>query len=263
MTLALKALAGLVALYALLIALLFVAQSRLIYPAPQIRHDPAPGFEAVQLETSDGLLLTGHWRAPDPDRATVLWFHGNAGSLAGAARETRVLAEAGYGIMLAPYRGYAAEEGHPSEAGFARDGRAALAFIRKAGVAPQQLIVAGNSIGTGTAVAMASEAQPAALILVSPLTSLADVAGGALPFVPARSLLRDRYDNAARIAALDLPILVLHGTADRVVPVSHGRTLSGLNDRADFTAFEGAGHDLSFHEETQRVQRDWLAKQGL
>jgi len=258
-----KALAVLTAIYLLLVASLFVFQSRIIYPAPQVRYDPTTGFVAAQLETADGLTLTGHWRAPDAGRPTIVWFHGNGGSLFGAAKETRTLAAAGYGVMLAPYRGYGAEAGTPSEKGFLRDGRAALSFLDKVGIERERMIIAGNSIGSGTAISLAEEASPAALILVSPFTSLADVAAEATPFVPARILLRDRYDNAGTIARLEMPILILHGTADRVVPFSHGRRLAALNDRADFVAVDGAGHDLSFREDGQIVQREWLSELGL
>ncbi len=259
----LKVLVGLLLIYALATGLLYALQSRFIYPAPQQVHEPAPGFESVTLSTQDGLDLNAHWRAPDAGRPTIVWFHGNGGSLAGATQETGLLASQGYGLLLVNYRGYGGNPGRPSEEGFYRDGRSAMRFAAQQGIAPERTVIAGNSIGSGTAVQMASEFPVGALVLVSPFTSLTDVAGNALPIFPVRWLLRDRFDNFGKLPALDLPILVLHGDADRVVPYASGRALAESNPRADFVSFEGAGHDLTFHRPAQAAQLAWLTELGL
>ena len=85
-----------------------------------------------------------------------------------------------------------------------------------------------------------------------------DVAEDAIPFVPARLLMRDRFDNAEKITKLDMPILIMHGTADRVVPFEHGQELARLSKTASFKRFDGAGHVLSFRGFAQAEQREWL-----
>lgn len=260
---AIRVLVALLLVYLAALAILFALQSRFIYPAPQTRHDPVQGFAAVTLETTDDLELNAHWRAPEAGRPAVVWFHGNGGSLAGATEETRLLAQHGYGLLLVSYRGYGGNSGHPGEAGFYRDGRAALAFLERQGIATDRIVIIGNSIGSGTAVQMASEHDVAALILVSPFTSLADAAARAMPVFPVRRLLHDRYDNSAKLPAIDAPILVLHGDADAVVPFDQGQALARSNPRAEFRAFEGAGHDLSFQRAAQAAQLEWLSARGL
>lgn len=143
--------------YLAVLAALFVGQRSLIYPAPQERHAPATGFAEVTLTTSDGLALQAHWRAPDAGRATVVWFHGNGGSLAGAEAETAQFAASGYGVLLVEYRGYGGNQGAPSEQGLYRDGRAAMAFLAARGVTPARAIIGGHSLGTGTATEMARQ----------------------------------------------------------------------------------------------------------
>ncbi len=249
--------------YLAVLAILFTFQSTFIYPAPQEAIDPLPGFEAVTLRTADDLALTAHWRPAVEGEATLVWFHGNGGSLAGSAYETRVLAGKGYGLLLAPYRGYSGNPGDPSEEGFYQDGRAAMEFLKAQGVPIDQAIVAGNSIGSGTAVQMASEYDPAALVLVAPFASLADAASDALPIFPVDFLLRDRFDNAAKLPSLTTPILILHGTADTVVPFEQGQRLASRNERTRFIAFEGANHDLSFSRDAQEAQADWLSEMGF
>ncbi len=249
--------------YLVSLAVLFVFQNRFLFPAPQERHSPAAGFEAVAITTSDGLDLTAHWRAPDEGKPVVVWFHGNAGSLAGSTNETRLLADEGYGLLLAPYRGYGGNPGDPSEDGFYRDGRAAMAFLQSENVAPDRTIIAASSIGSGTAVQMASEHTPAALMLVAPFTSLVNVAADALPVFPVRMLMRHRFANAEKLPDLEMPILVLHGDADEVVPFEQGKALAQTNQAAEFVAFPGAGHDLSYWREAQVTQVEWLAANGL
>lgn len=261
--LALRALAVLAVVYLGALGGLYLAQASLIYPAPQQQHAPTSGSAAVVLRTEDDLALTAHWRAAEAGKPTVVYFHGNGGSLAGAAIETARFADLGYGVLLVEYRGYGGNPGTPSEAGFYRDGSAAMAFLAAQGVPSSRTIVIGNSIGSGTATEMAKAFRPAALILTSPFTSLGNVVRERMPVVPVDLLLRDRFDNLAKIEALTIPVLVLHGTDDQVVPFAHGKALAAASPKAKFIAFDGAGHELSFRPEAQAAQTDWLAAQGL
>lgn len=258
-----RAVIGLLIAYLAVLATLFLAQRSMLFPAPQERIGPAEGFIPASLTTQDGLTLQAHWRAPDPGQPSVVYFHGNAGSLAGATVETQVLASKGYGVLLVEYRGYGGNPGSPSEQGFYRDGRAAMAFLAAQGVAPRQTIIGAHSMGTGTAVQMAQEFTPAALILLAPFTTLPDAAAAALPYAPVRWLMRDRFDNLAKVRGLAMPVLIVHGTGDPVVPFPLGQRLAKASPTATFRAVEGAGHEISFDTGLQAVQAEWLAAQGL
>lgn len=254
---------GLMLAYLAVLAVLFVAQRSLIYPAPQERHAPAPGFAAATLQTADGLALQAHWRAPVAGRPTIVFFHGNGGSLAGSTIETRAYAEAGYGVLLAEYRGYGGNPGAPSEAGFYQDGRAAIRFLRAQGITPAQTVIVGHSLGTGTATQMAREFTPAALVLLAPFTSIPDAAAAAMPLVPARVLVRERFDNVAKVPALKMPLLILHGTADTVVPFALGERLAKAAPTATFRPVAGAEHMISHDTGIQDAQIAWLNGLGL
>jgi hypothetical protein len=193
----------------------------------------------------------------------VVYFHGNGGSLAGAAAETAQYAAAGYGVLLVEYRGYGGNPGAPSEQGLYQDGRAAMAFLRAQGIAPARTIIVGHSLGTGTATQMAQEFGPAALILLAPFTSIPDAAAAAMPYVPARWLVSDRFDNLAKLPALTMPVLILHGTADSVVPFALGERLAKAAPTATFRAVPGAEHMISQDRALQAAQVAWLTAQGL
>lgn len=263
LALGIRVLALVVVVYIAVLGLLYVFQSRFLYPAPQDIHLPAPGFEAVELQTADGLALDAHWLPPEADQPGVVFFHGNAGSLAGATEETKLLSTQGYGVLLVSYRGYGGNPGDPSEEGFYNDGRAAMAFLKQNGIAPATTIVIGNSIGSGTATQMALEFEPAALILISPFDSLIDVAAETMPIIPVRMLIRDRFDNVAKIGELSMPILIQHGTVDKVVPYAHAVRLADHAPKAELQPFEGEGHDLSFQTRAQIEQSEWLASLGF
>lgn len=169
----------------------------------------------------------------------------------------------GYGLLLVEYRGYGGNPGSPSEEGFYRDGRAAMAFLRAKGIAPARTIIIGHSLGTGTASQMAQEFAPAALILLAPFTSLPDAAAEAMPFVPARWLVRGQFDNRAKVPGLAVPVLILHGTADRVVPFALGKRLAEAAPRATFLPVSDSQHMISLEPAVQDGQIEWLAAKGL
>ena len=263
MAIALRLLIFVALVYLGLCAIIYFRQDRFIYPAPRIAYDPAPGYEAVQLETSDGLTLAAHWRTPDTGRPIVVHFHGNGGSLDGAMGENRVFAEQGFGVLLVEYRGYGGNPGSPGEIGFYADGRAAMAFLQTRSISMDRTILKGHSIGTGTATQLAQEYAPAGLILVAPFTSIKDRVAGALPFIPVRALLHTDFDNAAKLPALRMPVLIQHGDRDEVIPLSHAEALSGSGAHVTYQRFDGSGHDLTFEARVQKAQLNWLIDQGL
>ncbi|KEO88894.1 hypothetical protein EH31_15800 [Erythrobacter longus] len=251
------------AVYLLVLTILFVFQARFIYPAPQTQSALPQSFEEVMIDTSDGLSLRSFYRKAALDEPTLVYFHGNSGTLTGAKVATQPLAEAGIGLLLVEYRGYAGHAGGPGEEGFYVDGDAAMAWLLAKGIARELTIIRGNSLGTGVATEMALRHQPAALILTAPFTSMPDVAANSLPIFPVRLLMHDRFDNAAKLPKLTMPILIQHGTMDEVVPFELGLALSQTNPAVEFQRFEGAGHGLAFERGSGEARAEWIRGLGL
>jgi len=231
--------------YGLLIAILYAGQRRLLYrpTPPPANMRPRPPFSAVFVRTADGLALRC-WYAPARyGRLTIVYFHGNAGTLRDKFPRVRAFAEQGHGVLLVAYRGYSGNPGQPSEAGLYRDGRAALRWLARQGVPPGRTVVLGESLGTGVALEMARQSRVAGAVLVAPYTSIVAVAARRFPFVPVGLLLKDRFDSARKIAAVRAPILIVHGTCDRVIPERLGRELARRGSRnVAFLAVRGADH---------------------
>ena len=222
-------LASAVLAYGVVVCGLYLFQRQLLY-FPD-RNRPALfglerlGVREVSLATEDGLSLLSWYVPARPGRPVIAYFHGNGGHIGYRAERLLRFAREGYGVLMAEYRGYGGNPGAPSEAGFYADGRAALAFLDREGVAPNRLVLYGESLGSGVAVALATEHEIAALVLEAPLTSVAEVAQCHFPYVPASRMVVDRFDSLSRIGRVRAPILVLHGERDRVVPVRYGRAL--------------------------------------
>ena len=215
--------------YAALVAGLYLFQRQLLYHPDRTRPEllglEQLGVREAMLETEDGLSLLSWYLPARPGRPVITYFHGNGGHIGYRAERLLHFAREGFGVLMAEYRGYGGNPGTPSEAGFYTDGRAALAFLDREGVAPNRLVLYGESLGSGVAVALAVDHDIAALVLEAPFTSVAEVAQCHFPYVPASRMVVDRFDSLSRIGKVRAPILVLHGERDRVVPIRYGRAL--------------------------------------
>jgi len=220
-----------IAVYLALLTVLYVYQRDIQYHPDAEVPDPAdsivPEMVALRIETGDGMRPLAWWRPPrDGSRPVVVYFHGNGGTVATRAEQARILLDAGYGVLLAGYRYNAGAGGEPSEDGLIADGRAAVAFVRSQGIPAGRIVLYGESLGTGVAVAIAADrSDVGALILAMPYTSITDVAQDHYWFFPVRWLVKDRFDSLSRIGDVGAPLLVLHGEDDRLIPVKFAREL--------------------------------------
>jgi fermentation-respiration switch protein FrsA (DUF1100 family) len=248
------------------LAAIWALQRRLIYLPSQAVPDVPGSVEAVTYTTEDDLELDG-WFLPAPGDplGAVLVFPGNAGDRSARVPLARALAGAGYSTLLVDYRGYGGNPGSPSEEGLARDARSALAYLEsRDDVDPDQIVYFGESLGSGVAVQLAIEEPPAALILRSPFPSLAHVGSVHYPALPVSLLLRDRFDNADKIQRIPAPLVVIAGSADRIVPTELSRDLYELaEERKEMVVIDGAGHnDFALLAGDEMIQEivDFLAR---
>lgn len=255
----LTVLALLAGLYVLLAAALFVAQRSFIYPAPRDPGAAPASFERVAYDTADGLTLHAGYRPARAGYPTVVYFHGNGAAWPSSVAATDRMVLEGYGVLAAEYRGYRGNPGRPSEHGLYADGRAAIAFLERRGVEPAEIVLVGNSIGSGVATQIATEIRPRALVLISPFASLSRLVGERFRWLPTGILLHDRFENVDKIAAVDAPILVLHGDADSLIPASHAFALAEAEPSVELAVFAGYGHDLAWHDVAQARMLRFLA----
>ena len=226
-------------------------QRRLIYfPSPGPVPSAAtllPGGRDVVLETEDGKRL-GAWYLPATGvqrRPAVLVFNGNGGDRSGRAPLAAGLARMGMSVLLFDYRGYGGNPGPPSEKGLAADARAAQAWLAaQPDVDPNRIVYFGESLGAAVAIGLAMERPPAALVLRSPFTSLAEVGRVHYPWLPVGWLLIDRYPSIDRIGSLAVPVMVIAGDRDDIVPESLSRKLyDAAQEPKRYLVVPGTGHN--------------------
>jgi len=244
-------------LYGALCLFMFFNQRSFIYFPDRSRPNPvAAGLEGVEViavqPEKESFSLEGWYIAPrDPGKKVILYFHGNGGSIKLRAPRAKALADAGYGVLLAEYRGYGGNPGKPSEDGFYADAVAYYNWLVQQGnYRDQDIVIYGESLGTGVASWLASiKPNFAGVILEAPYTSMTDLARLRFLFLPVDLLLKDRYTTHARLSAITSPMLILHGQRDMVVPVRHGQRVFDLaHQPKSIKIFPSAGHnDLYQH----------------
>lgn len=249
-------------LYLVLLAALYVMQRPLLFPASQFRPTLAERglgeMQVVTLRTRDGLDLVAWYHPASASRLTVLSFHGNGAFIGAHADLARKLVDAGYGVLLASYRGYSGNPGSPSEAGLYEDARAAMDFLAARNA---QVVLHGVSLGAAVAVQLAMERSVRGLIVETPFTAAADVAASVYFWVPVRLLMRDPFETLAKYAALRIPVLVLHGTKDEVVPLAQfDRVYAAITAPKRRVVIDGAGHNDIWHHDGGRAALAFLDK---
>lgn len=246
---ALKWLLLAVAGYGALLVLMYVFQRSLMYFPDTKRTPPAlaglPQAEEVALRSSDGERLIAWHVPPRAGQKLVIYFQGNAGGLDLRAERFGRLTADGTGVLALCYRGYGGSTGSPSEAGLIRDALAAYDYAVARHPAAR-IVLWGESLGTGVAVALAAEREVGGVILDAPFSSIADVGAAAYPFAPVRWLIKDPFHSDRRIARVHAPLLIRHGEGDAVVPIRFGQRLFALaNEPKRFERFAGEGHVIT------------------
>ena len=222
------------------------AQRAMLYPAPPVAREPTlAGGALLRIPGPEGSTVYA-FHVPAPQGApTVAHFHGNGEQLADTVWLASSYREAGLGFFAVEYPGYGlASAQAPSEAAIFAAAEAALVHLTGPLAVPSsQVVLQGQSLGSGVAVELAARGHGARVALISPYTSITELGQRMLPFLPVSSMVRDRFDSAAKAPAVKLPVLIVHGTADEVVPFEMGERLGALFPSATLRRVEGAHHN--------------------
>jgi fermentation-respiration switch protein FrsA (DUF1100 family) len=205
--------------------------------------------EEVEIGATDGTMLVT-WQAPAKEgKPTILYFHGNAANAADRAARIATMRQDGFGVFYLNNRCYGGSGGRPTEENNVADAIAAYDYLVERGVSPEQIVVYGESLGSGQAVRLAAARPVAAIVLESPLTSTVDVARTMYFWLPLRLLITDQYNNERNIRSVTAPVLVLHGEQDEVIPVEMGRRVyRAANEPKKIELLPHGGHvDLFDH----------------
>lgn len=238
---------GCFVLYAVVAAGLTLFQRSLLYnPSVVVTHPGEAGLpqaRELSLLAADGeRLVAWHVQAP-PNRPVILYFHGNGGALVDRAPRFRAFAERGMGVLAVAYHGYGGSGGAPTQTALLADGESAFDEALRLGYRPQQIVVMGESLGSGVATMVAAHRQEAALILDSPYLSTLDVAERRYRLFPVGLLMLDTFRSDLAIARVNAPMLMIHATGDQIIPFASAQALFALAHEPKTLLIEpGPGH---------------------
>lgn len=248
----------------------FIERNFVFFPERRLTFMPSQfgmEFEDVYFDAADGVKLNAWLISAGDDAPMVMWFHGNAGTIADRLDNARLLLDRGLSLFMVEYRGYGKNGGEPSEKGIYQDGQGAYDYLIARGTAPENLIIFGRSLGSTVAVYVASGNECAGVILETAFTNMADMAKAHFPIIPGLGSFKDKFCSIDRIPSIGAPILFIHGDRDELVPYEFGRKLfEAAPSEKEFYTIPGAHHNDTYvvggKEYFDRFERFVLDKTG-
>lgn len=209
------------------------------------------GVEELTLTAPDGEKLKAWYAKAGPNRPTILYLHGNADEIADRSERFAYYRSARFGVFFLSYRGYGGSSGSPTQEGLVTDALAAYDWLAAQSIPPYDIALVGESLGSGVAVQLASRRPVAALALEAPFASAVDLGASIYWWLPVRLLMKDQFDSASIVGAVNAPLLIIHGDADTIVPLSQGRKLfAAASEPKAMIVIPGGTHASIFEQST-------------
>ena len=207
-------------------------------------------IEKVKIKTQDHIELLSWYHKKDlKDNKTILFLHGNAGSLENRIHKINHFKDMNVNFLIISWRGFSGNKGKPTEKGLYEDAKSAVRWLGSKGIKEKDIIIYGESLGTGVACEIAQNKNFAGIILESPITSMIAAAQDKYPYLPVRLLLKDKYESDKKIKNIKSPILIMHGKVDNIVPFHMGQSMYKLANEPKFFYFsEYDDHMMEYNE---------------
>ena len=208
-------------------------------------------IEKVKIKTKDNIELLSWYHSKNiNDYKTILFLHGNAGSLENRIHKINHFKDMDINFLLIAWRGFSGNKGKPTEQGLYEDARSAVRWLKSKGILEKNIIIYGESLGTGIATEIAQNKNFAGIILESPFTSMIDAGKTKYSYLPVKFLLKDKYESNKKIKNIKSPILIMHGKVDNLVPFYMGKKIYELANEPKYSYFsEYDDHMMEFNEE--------------
>ena len=226
------------------------------YSGDQISVD----VEKIKIRTQDNIELTSWYHKKNLNNyKTILFLHGNAGSLENRIHKINHFKDMNVNFLIIAWRGFSGNEGKPTEKGLYEDARSAVRWLKSNGVKENNIIIYGESLGTGVATEIAQNKNFAGVILESPFTSMIDAGKDKYPYLPVRLLLKDKYESDKKIKNVKSPVLVMHGKVDNIVPFHMGKKMYELANEPKYYYFsEYDDHMMEYNEKLLKALKNFF-----
>jgi fermentation-respiration switch protein FrsA (DUF1100 family) len=253
----------LIFIYLIFLAFIYFYQRNLLYHPNENNYSEdilTVKVEKVKIQTSDNLQLNGWFHKKNlSDYKTIIYLHGNAGTLENRIHKLNHFEDIDVNFLIIAWRGFGGNKGKPTEEGLYIDGKSAVNWILEQGVKEENIVLYGESLGTGIATEIAQNENYAGVILETPFTSMVDAAKKFYPYIPIRLLLKDRYDNERKVKNINIPILIMHGEKDTIVPISMGKRIFKLANEPKYSYFtENDNHMMDYDNKLINVLKRFI-----
>ena len=232
---------GIIVIYASVLILLFIFQRSLMYHPQENNYfgdKLEVEVEKVKIITSDNINLLGWFHKKDLKKfKTIVYFHGNAGKLENRIHKLNHFKDIDINFLIIAWRGFSGNKGKPNEKGLYIDGNSTILWLKNLGLKEKDIILYGESLGTGVATEIAQSNNYAGLVLETPFTSMVEAAKNFYPYIPVSLLSKDKYDNQNKIKNINIPVLVMHGEVDQIVPFWMGKKIYEMANQPKFSHF--------------------------
>ena len=236
-----KFIIGIIIIYSSVLILLFIFQRSLMYHPQENNYSGDQlkvEVEKVKITTSDNINLLGWFHKKDLKKfKTIVYFHGNAGKLENRIHKLNHFKDIDINFLIIAWRGFSGNKGKPNEKGLYIDGNSTILWLKNLGLKEKDIILYGESLGTGVATEIAQSNNYAGLVLETPFTSMVEAAKNFYPYIPVSLLLKDKYDNQNKIKNINIPVLVMHGEVDQIVPFWMGKKIYEMANQPKFSHF--------------------------
>ena len=227
--------------YLVVTILLYYNQRNLLYHPTENNYqgdELKVKIDKVQIKTVDNINLMAWYHEKDIKKyKTILYFHGNAGSLENRIHKINHFSDMNINFLLISWRGFNGNDGKPSEQGLYKDAKSAVLWLKNKGLSEENIILYGESLGTGVATEIAQNKNFGGVILESPFTSMIAAGKSKYPIFPIGLLLKDKYESDKKIKNISSPILIMHGEADTIVPFWMGKKMYELANEPKYYYF--------------------------
>ncbi len=249
--------------YFLVLVYLYFFQRNLMYHPNENNYsndELKVNVEKIKVITKDGIDLLGWYHEKNlKEFKTLLFFHGNAGSLENRIHKLNRFGEMKINFLIIAWRGFSGNKGKPSEKGLYEDGQSAIQWLLEKGLNEKDIIIYGESLGTGIATHLSQNKDFAGVILETPFTSMVDAAKTFYPYIPVNLLLKDKFKNEDKVKNINSPILIMHGEVDQIVPFAMGKRIFEIANEPKFSYFtKHDNHMMEYDENLLKALNSFL-----
>jgi len=249
--------------YFFIVILVYTFQRNLLYHPSENNYygdDLLVSVERVKIKTQDNIELLSWYHNKDINNyKTILFFHGNAGSLENRIHKINHFKNMNVNFLLVAWRGFSGNKGQPTEEGLYEDARSAVSWLKSKGVLEKNIVLYGESLGTGVATEIAQDNNFAGIILESPFTSMIEAGKNVYPYLPVKLLLKDKYESYKKIKKIKIPILIMHGEVDNIVPFYMGKKMYELANEPKYFYFSKYDdHMMEYNQNLLKALKDFI-----